>query len=166
MTPESSTFGQILQAVHRQPVPQQALRRHHDQRLAEAAQHLAAQHVEHLCRGGRHHHLHVVLGAQLQDSAPGAPRSAPGPGPRKPCGSNMVSRTSGPTWLPEEMNWSMTTWAPLAKSPNWASQMVSRSTGRRWRSRIRTPAPLPRTACESMTMKFALAGGRDCISGV
>ena len=26
---------------------------------------------------------------------------------------------------PEEMNWSITTWAPLAKSPNWASHMTS-----------------------------------------
>ena len=25
----------------------------------------------------------------------------------------------------EAMNWSMITWAPLAKSPNWASQIVS-----------------------------------------
>jgi hypothetical protein len=25
----------------------------------------------------------------------------------------------------EVMNWSMMTWAPLAKSPNWASQSVS-----------------------------------------
>ncbi len=24
---------------------------------------------------------------------------------------------------PEAMNWSITTWAPLAKSPNWPSQM-------------------------------------------
>ena len=26
---------------------------------------------------------------------------------------------------PEEMNWSIMIWAPLAKSPNWASQSVS-----------------------------------------
>jgi hypothetical protein len=26
---------------------------------------------------------------------------------------------------PEAMNWSITTWAPLAKSPNWASQITS-----------------------------------------
>ena len=26
---------------------------------------------------------------------------------------------------PEEMNWSKTTWAPLAKSPNWASHSTS-----------------------------------------
>ena len=25
----------------------------------------------------------------------------------------------------EAMNWSMITWAPLAKSPNWASQRIS-----------------------------------------
>ena len=26
---------------------------------------------------------------------------------------------------PDEMNWSITTWAPLAKSPNWASHSTS-----------------------------------------
>ena len=26
---------------------------------------------------------------------------------------------------PEAMNWSMIAWAPLAKSPNWASQQIS-----------------------------------------
>ena len=26
---------------------------------------------------------------------------------------------------PEAMNWSITTWAPLAKSPNWASHNTS-----------------------------------------
>ena len=28
---------------------------------------------------------------------------------------------------PDEMNWSMITWAPLAKSPNCASHMISAS---------------------------------------
>ena len=28
---------------------------------------------------------------------------------------------------PDEMNWSITTWAPLEKSPNWASHKVRTS---------------------------------------
>jgi hypothetical protein len=28
---------------------------------------------------------------------------------------------------PAAMNWSMTTWAPFAKSPNWPSQITSAS---------------------------------------
>jgi hypothetical protein len=28
---------------------------------------------------------------------------------------------------PDDMNWSITTWAPLAKSPNCASQTISAS---------------------------------------
>ena len=59
---------QLVERRHRQLVPQQALRRHHDQRLAERAQHLPAQHVEHLRRRRRHADLHVVLGAELQEA--------------------------------------------------------------------------------------------------
>ena len=47
-------------------VAQQRLRRHHDQRLAEVAAHLAAQRVEIVGRRGRHDHLPVVLGGELQ----------------------------------------------------------------------------------------------------
>ncbi len=53
---------------HRRTMPQQALRRHHDERLAQVAQHLSAQQVEHLCRRRRHDDLHVVLGAELQET--------------------------------------------------------------------------------------------------
>ena len=49
-------------------MPEQALRRHHDERLAEVAPHLPAQHVEHLRRRRRHAHDHVVLGAELQET--------------------------------------------------------------------------------------------------
>ena len=49
-----------------------------------------------------------------------------GPWPSKPCGSN---RTTPDRWAhlssPAEMNWSTITWAPLAKSPNWASHSTS-----------------------------------------
>ena len=61
-------LGQFVERGHRQLVPQQALRRHDDQRLAERPHHLPAQHVEHLRGRGRHAHLHVVLGAELQEA--------------------------------------------------------------------------------------------------
>ena len=60
--------GELVERRHRQLVPQQALRRHDDQRLAERAHHLPAQHVEHLRGRGRHADLHVVLGAELQEA--------------------------------------------------------------------------------------------------
>ena len=57
---------EIVQRGHRHLVAQQRFRRHHDQRLAAGAQHLPAQHVEHLRRRGRHADLHVLDRAQLQ----------------------------------------------------------------------------------------------------
>ena len=59
---------QLVETGHRQLMPQQALRRHDDQRLAQAAQHLPTQHVEHLCRRRWHANLHVVFGAELQEA--------------------------------------------------------------------------------------------------
>ena len=51
-----------------------------------------------------------------------------GPWPSKPCGS---SRTTDERWphfcSDDEMNSSTMVWAPLAKSPNWASQSTSAS---------------------------------------
>ena len=43
---------------------------------------------------------------------------------------------------PELMNWSMMTWAPLAKSPNWASQITRQRGSARLRpySNPSTPA--------------------------
>ncbi len=52
----------------RELVAQQALRRHHDERLAQRAQHLPAQHVEHLRRRRRHADLVVQLGGELQEA--------------------------------------------------------------------------------------------------
>ena len=49
-------------------MPQQTLRRHDDERLAQRTDHLTAQHVEHLRRGGGHADLDVVLRAQLQEA--------------------------------------------------------------------------------------------------
>jgi hypothetical protein len=49
-------------------VPQQRLRRHHHQRLAEIAVHLAAQDVEIIGRRGAVGDLHIVLGAELQEA--------------------------------------------------------------------------------------------------
>ena len=54
------------------------------------------------------------------------PEEWSGPWPSMPCGSR---RTTSEVWphlaSPEEMNSSMIDWAPLTKSPNWASQTTS-----------------------------------------
>ena len=68
MTVLKPAVGQFLELRHRQLVTQQALRRHDDQRLAERPHHLPPQHVKHLRGRRRHAHLHVVLGAQLQET--------------------------------------------------------------------------------------------------
>ena len=60
------TLGQVFHRRHGFLVPQQALRTHHDQRLAEIAHHLAAKQMIDLRRRRRHADLHVVLRAQLQ----------------------------------------------------------------------------------------------------
>ena len=58
---------QILHAAHARGVAEQALGRHHDQRLAEPVQHLAAEHVE-VLRGRRGiAHLDVVPPAELEE---------------------------------------------------------------------------------------------------
>ena len=59
---------QLGQRRERRCVAQQALGRLHHERLAEAPAHLAAQGVEELRRGRRHDHLHVALGAELQEA--------------------------------------------------------------------------------------------------
>ncbi len=60
---------------------------------------------------------------------------------------------------PDEMNWSISTWAPLAKSPNWASQSV-----RVFGSASEKPYSKPSTAssdsAESSTSKCAWPGRR------
>jgi hypothetical protein len=56
------------QRRHRPLVPQQRFRRHHDQRLAEVAFHLAAQNVEVVRRRGAVGDLHVVFRAHLQEA--------------------------------------------------------------------------------------------------
>src|SRR6056297_3806190 len=64
--PETAA-GEVVQRRHRPRRAQQALRRHHDQRLAPGAQHLPPKQVEHLRGGRRVRHLHVGLGAQLEE---------------------------------------------------------------------------------------------------
>jgi hypothetical protein len=81
MTGLELAVGEIVERRHRFLVAQQALRAHHDERLAVPAQHLPAQHVEHLRRRRGHAHLHVVLRAELAGSAPDAPTNARAPGP-------------------------------------------------------------------------------------
>ena len=78
-------------------VAQHALRRHHDQRLAPGAQHLAAQQVEVLRRGGRLADLDVVLGGRAGGSARGARSSAPAPAPRSRGAGAAPGRRAGPT---------------------------------------------------------------------
>ena len=67
--------------------------------LRKRAQHLPAQHVEHLRRRGGHAHLHVVLGAQLQEALQ-ARRGMLGPlafvAMRQ---EQRPGRRTGPTWL-------------------------------------------------------------------
>ena len=51
-----------------------------------------------------------------------------GPWPSWPWGRSMTSPERCPHfWVAEVTYSSMTHWAPLAKSPNWASHMVSPS---------------------------------------
>ena len=59
--------GQVVDRRDGQLVPQQALGRHHDQRLAELAADLPPQQMEILRRGGRDRDLDVLLGAELEE---------------------------------------------------------------------------------------------------
>ena len=106
-------------------VPQQALGRHHHQRLAPRPQHLPPQHVEVLRGRGGDDDLDVVLGGQRQEPLQPALECS-GPCPSKPCGSSStrpLSRRHLSSAL--AMNWSMITWAALTKSPNCASHSTS-----------------------------------------
>ena len=78
-----ATVRKFLERRHRLLVAEQALRTHHDQRLAIVAHHLPAQQVIDLRRRRRHAHLHVVLRAQLQ-IAFGTRRRMLGPLPFEP----------------------------------------------------------------------------------
>ena len=60
--------GELVERRHRLLVAQQALGVITISGLRNGAQHLPAQQVEHLRRRRRHAHLHVVLGAQLQEA--------------------------------------------------------------------------------------------------
>ena len=60
------TLGKVGQRRNRKAVTQKTLRRHYDKRLARVTQHLPAKHMKHLRGIGRHAHLHIVFGAQLQ----------------------------------------------------------------------------------------------------
>ena len=97
-----------------------------DQRLAEVALHLPPQHVEVLRRRRRIAHLDVVLGAQLQEAL------QPGAGVLRPLALRSRAAAASPgrcraatSTRCDAMNWSMITWAPLAKSPNCASHSTS-----------------------------------------
>ena len=85
-------------ARHRHLVPQQRLGRHDHQRLAEVAQHLAAQDVEIIGRRGAVGDLHIVVGAELQDSARAAPSCAPAPALRSRAAAAARGRWRAATW--------------------------------------------------------------------
>ena len=104
----------------------QAFGAHDDKRLAKRANHLPPQHVEHLCGGGSARIPGYCIRRTAADSARGAPTSARVPGLRSHEAASSPARTSRPHFAsPEAMNWSITTCAPLAKSPNCASQTTS-----------------------------------------
>ena len=68
----------------------------------------------------------MLLSAQSWRKRSGLALEWSGPCPSKPCGSSRVSPlTRAHLVSPLAMNSSITTWAPLAKSPYWASQMTS-----------------------------------------
>ena len=61
-------FGKVFQGRFGTLVAQQTFRRHHHQGLTQRSYRLAPQKMEYLRRRGGHAHLHVVLGAQLQET--------------------------------------------------------------------------------------------------
>jgi hypothetical protein len=60
--------GELIESRDRSRVAQERLRRHHDQRLAEVALHLAPQQVEEVRRRRDVRDLEVVLGAELEEA--------------------------------------------------------------------------------------------------
>ena len=68
MTVRELAVGQIVERRHRQLVTQQLFGVMTISGLRRRAQDLPAEHVKHLRRRRRHAHLHVVLGAQLQEA--------------------------------------------------------------------------------------------------
>jgi hypothetical protein len=102
-------------------MPEQALRRHHDQRPLRRAEGLPPEQVEVLGGGGRVGHPHVVLGAELQEPLE-AGRGMLGSLPLVPVGEEEgQARELPPLRAPDARNWSMMGWATFTKSPNWAS---------------------------------------------
>ena len=65
---ESGALAQFVKPRDRALVPQQRLRRHHDQGLADFAMQLTPQRVEEIGGRGGIDHLHIVFGAHLQEA--------------------------------------------------------------------------------------------------
>ena len=96
------------------------------ERLAEVALHLPAQQVEVLGRRRRVARPGCCPRRTAAGSARGGRWSAPAPGPRSRAAGAAPGRCRAATSTRlQAMNWSMMTWAPLAKSPNWASHRTS-----------------------------------------
>ena len=102
--------------------------REHHQRPVDAVERVPAQQVEVVRRVGRHGDGHRALGAQLQepfDAAGGVVGALAFVAVRE------QQHHAGLCWphlaSPEERYSSMTDWAPLTKSPNWASHSTNAS---------------------------------------
>ena len=87
-------------------------------------QHLPPEQMEDLGRGRWRGDLQILFSAEREKPLdPGA--GMLGAVPFVAVGQEQDEAGSLPHLLsPDAMNWSMITWAPLAKSPNWASQIV------------------------------------------
>ncbi len=79
---EMALADEIVALADCQLVPEQRLRRHHHQRLAEIAQHLAPEDVEIVGRRGAIGDLDIILGAKLEITLQAGGSYAPAPGPQ------------------------------------------------------------------------------------
>ena len=108
-------------------VPQQRLRREHDQRLASSATGPGGAAGGSSSPGWSGWPPACCPRRTAAGTAPSRPEVWSGPWPSWPCGSSSVTRGRWPHFTsPEEMNSSTIDWAPLTKSPNCASQQHQR----------------------------------------
>jgi hypothetical protein len=116
-------FDRIFQRRDGILVTQQGLRRDDHQRLAQLAQACDAA-------GGRSAtgRTGCTLPCSSRHTAACSARCGRrvlGPDLRSRAAASCEAALTAPLGFAGAMNWSITTWAPLAKSPNWASQITS-----------------------------------------
>ncbi len=116
---------------------------HHDQRTTHPAQRLTTQHVV-TCAGVDGTHTCMFCSAQSCSNVPDARRSAPAPALHNRAAEHHQTTHPAPFLFARGDELVITTCAPLAKSPNCASQIV-RVVVLRWHNRIQTPALLLQT---------------------